>query len=368
VKKLYIALDGGRKLNVGSLQSFEKKEFLLRTIDINQFQAKVTIGLSQEDQDEILHSTFIQNLKAADNGYSYLHCQLKKQGRRLYLVVKNERKIVSNESFSLVPPSVGKRRTLWGAGLLTILLFLALFFSFFDFSKISNDKTDKNTSLFTPSTGSMVSDNKSTLSTGSLVTDKKPTPSNSPKPDINKTVTPTKSSLPNEEESTPAVESSLTNDSKALLSNKSTLSENNEEKQQVPEGNLIEEKESVTVQTVQEKEIPKLSLKERTLNFTPNSTVLNREAVRVLEIILPILLENPELNVIISGHCAIAGTEVGRQEISVQRAENTYAWLKKKGWNPSSQPQIRGEAGNYPLTMDPEKQDINRRVEIDYSN
>jgi outer membrane protein OmpA-like peptidoglycan-associated protein len=83
---------------------------------------------------------------------------------------------------------------------------------------------------------------------------------------------------------------------------------------------------------------------------------------------LPILLENPELNVIISGHCAIAGTEVGRQEISVQRAENTYAWLKKKGWNPSSQPQIRGEAGNYPLTMDPEKQDINRRVEIDYSN
>ncbi len=98
--------------------------------------------------------------------------------------------------------------------------------------------------------------------------------------------------------------------------------------------------------------------------FYPNSSVLTEDAKSILRKILDILNNNSNLDVEILGHCAFFGTEKGRQEISTERAESVYSFFIKNGWTPESQALLIGLGHQNIVTRDPEKQNLNRRVEI----
>lgn len=103
---------------------------------------------------------------------------------------------------------------------------------------------------------------------------------------------------------------------------------------------------------------------EATVYFHPNSTVLTPDTISVLDQILVILKNNGDLDVDITGHCAFYGTEKGRQEISIERAENVYRYFISGGWKPERKPLLAGRGHLDIVTRDPDKQNLNRRVEI----
>ena len=76
------------------------------------------------------------------------------------------------------------------------------------------------------------------------------------------------------------------------------------------------------------------------------------------------LINNAEAVVEITGHCAMSGTEAGREELSRERAYNTVTYLKKEGWRPETKPVMRWFGGTQPVTSNEEEIYRNRRVEI----
>jgi outer membrane protein OmpA-like peptidoglycan-associated protein len=101
-----------------------------------------------------------------------------------------------------------------------------------------------------------------------------------------------------------------------------------------------------------------------TAYFGPNDTVIMDEAVIILEKLAETLIKHPEVQVIIEGHCALTGTEPGREILSQERAYNILSYLKKKGWTPEIDPIIRWFGGTQPVTLNEEEIYRNRRVEI----
>ncbi len=72
-----------------------------------------------------------------------------------------------------------------------------------------------------------------------------------------------------------------------------------------------------------------------------------------------------EVTVSITGHTALAGTERGRYDLSEQRARTVYRYLQTAGWDAAGEVLVRGIGGEAPVTRDPERQELNRRVEIE---
>ncbi len=80
------------------------------------------------------------------------------------------------------------------------------------------------------------------------------------------------------------------------------------------------------------------------------------------------MLEDPPADdgwrVMVEGHSAPFGSEAGREEISRGRAERVAEYLATHGW-PSSIPlDVVWRGAEQPVTLDPESQYLNRRVEI----
>ena len=95
--------------------------------------------------------------------------------------------------------------------------------------------------------------------------------------------------------------------------------------------------------------------------FSPNSARLS-EAARQQLITLAGHLNDTD-NLDISGHCANYGSEVGQKTLSLARANTVAAFLKSR--KPSlSVAGIVGYGVSRPVTRDPERQELNRRVEI----
>ncbi len=110
--------------------------------------------------------------------------------------------------------------------------------------------------------------------------------------------------------------------------------------------------------------IEKTSIINRTVYFNPNNTTINKDASLLLEKLLVELKNNTTAVVKISGHCAMSGTEKGREELSRERAFNIAAFLKQKGWDPETEPVVRWYGGTQPVTTEEEEIHRNRRVEI----
>ena len=98
--------------------------------------------------------------------------------------------------------------------------------------------------------------------------------------------------------------------------------------------------------------------------FSPNNTIINRETSLLLKELAVKLKKNANAIVEISGHCAMSGTEAGREELSRERAYNIVAYLKQEGWVPETEPVIRWFGGTQPVTTESEEIFRNRRVEI----
>ncbi len=101
--------------------------------------------------------------------------------------------------------------------------------------------------------------------------------------------------------------------------------------------------------------------------FGPDSSRLTAEAQQKLSQFareLQNLPPEPDFQLRIVGHCALYGTEKGREELSYDRAQQVAEYLENSGWEPAHKPVIKGLAGQNPVTKDSEKQHLNRRVEI----
>ena len=333
MKKIFINLDGGKKLSLGTLDSFATRRFRLRSVDKNQYQARINVGLMDDYNSYELKSFYLDKLKPSSNGYSYMECLLNRDGRHLELIIKNAGRTVCREVFSLLPRKLFFRNIALILGAVLLIAGLTFFFLTFDFSRLGTGQ--KNFS----SEQQSVSRERDTNEVAARQQPKA--------------------------ESSPAVteKAPQTIDRSEPVSDKKT-----------EEPADTAETTSMTVKTPSEEisttPVPDFSLLDKNdlvLYFTPNSSYLKPNAIHSLENVLSFLLDYPTVRVKITGHCAIAGTEAGRREISVDRAVNVENWLRKRGWMPVFPPQVNGEAGNFPLTRDPENQEINRRVEIDLS-
>jgi outer membrane protein OmpA-like peptidoglycan-associated protein len=99
--------------------------------------------------------------------------------------------------------------------------------------------------------------------------------------------------------------------------------------------------------------------------FRPDSPVLNPQArSRLADIAAELAAYGAEATVTIIGHTALAGTERGRYDLSRERARNVRAFLRAQGWDADQQVQVSGVGGEQPVTRDPDRQQLNRRVEI----
>jgi len=98
--------------------------------------------------------------------------------------------------------------------------------------------------------------------------------------------------------------------------------------------------------------------------FNPNSAMLTDETKKALDGIVSLLGKHGKSKFSISGHCALFGTEWGREKLSKLRAENVYSYLKEIGWEPPVEPEIQGFGGKRSVTEEKTLQHLNRRVEI----
>lgn len=98
--------------------------------------------------------------------------------------------------------------------------------------------------------------------------------------------------------------------------------------------------------------------------FLPDSSEILPEVRARLRRLYAVLAEHPNYRLVIEGHCAIAGSEAGRAEISQNRAENVRAVLAGLGWEFDPNARVTGLGATEPLTLDTSQQYLNRRVEI----
>ncbi len=106
---------------------------------------------------------------------------------------------------------------------------------------------------------------------------------------------------------------------------------------------------------------------EWTVYFEPDRAYLTREAAAQLKEIAEILKRNPESEVLISGHCALYGTESGRIQLSKERAHKVLTSLDELNWEPDETTEIEWHGAERYITTDRDKQYLNRRVEIEVS-
>lgn len=98
--------------------------------------------------------------------------------------------------------------------------------------------------------------------------------------------------------------------------------------------------------------------------FLPDSSEILPEVRARLRRLYAVLAEHRDYRLVIEGHCAIAGSEAGRAEISRNRAQNVRAVLAGLGWEFDPNARVTGLGATEPLTLDTSQQYLNRRVEI----
>lgn len=104
--------------------------------------------------------------------------------------------------------------------------------------------------------------------------------------------------------------------------------------------------------------------RELVVYFGPNQDSLSREAEQQLRTLAGELRSWRNLSITIEGHCALFGTEEGREELSLDRAEAGASLLRKILGPGEADISLSGRAGQQPVTRDRERQELNRRIEL----
>ncbi|MBN2651551.1 MAG: OmpA family protein [Spirochaetales bacterium] len=102
------------------------------------------------------------------------------------------------------------------------------------------------------------------------------------------------------------------------------------------------------------------------IGFNPNSAELRTEEVELLTNLSTVLKKYPSFDLLITGHTALAGTELGRLTLSKQRARITAEFLINSGARKDTQVMTDGKGATVPRgdNSTPEGMRMNRRVEI----
>ncbi|TFH06058.1 MAG: OmpA family protein [Spirochaetales bacterium] len=102
------------------------------------------------------------------------------------------------------------------------------------------------------------------------------------------------------------------------------------------------------------------------IQFAPDSAFLREGEKRTLEQIADILAKYPDRDILVTGHTALAGTEEGRQRLSVDRATSVGNYLLELGVRERDQITLRGVGATEPLASNATESGMrkNRRVEI----
>jgi len=102
------------------------------------------------------------------------------------------------------------------------------------------------------------------------------------------------------------------------------------------------------------------------IQFAPNSPILMASEGPKLDKIAGILMKYPDRDILVGGHTALAGTEAGRRQLSLQRAQAVADYLLGKQVRNPDRVVIRGYGADQPVAdnMTEEGMRKNRRVEI----
>jgi len=106
---------------------------------------------------------------------------------------------------------------------------------------------------------------------------------------------------------------------------------------------------------------------EPSIYFAFNSTKMDRNASGNLDWIAEKVQKYPDRTVYVTGYADLDGESRYNESLSLRRAETIRAELKTRGV-PGSQIKIRGLGQKNPRTLDLERQELNRRVDITFGH
>ena len=104
---------------------------------------------------------------------------------------------------------------------------------------------------------------------------------------------------------------------------------------------------------------------EWTVYFGPDSAELTGDAREALREIAG-TLRRADGSLMLEGHCALFGTEQGRERLSRARAQTVRRFLLQEGLSLAEDGRVEAAAGREPVTEDPDRQELNRRVELSF--
>lgn len=328
--KIAVGTDRNRKLPVKDLLLRGKGELRIRTVDPNQPQAEIPVYLVRDDKTYLLKKIPLSGLRPQKDGFSHLHCYFSVQGRSLHCRIRHIRRWVYDDKFSLVPPAL-KRRNGFIAGAVAFLLILLLLLFFFLRGQSvviapSENGTVKGTAQ---SNFSENNQSESSASDGS----NPETDSLSTEGDNRGT------NFPDVEKEADSVQSN--SDEKDNSSAVSIADDNPPEPADLPPEGLI-----------------------LTVYFEPERFRLTPPALSALKELIAQWSGWSQASLLITGHCALYGTEEGRLALSDSRAEEVLKWLVQNSSVEAENLQSSGRGIQEVVTRESGKQNLNRRVEI----
>jgi outer membrane protein OmpA-like peptidoglycan-associated protein len=102
------------------------------------------------------------------------------------------------------------------------------------------------------------------------------------------------------------------------------------------------------------------------IQFLPDSATLRQSEKVKLDKLAQILSHYPERDILVAGHTALAGTEAGRQQLSLERAQSVAGYLLEKNVRTADRMMIQGFGAEKPVADNTTEagRERNRRVEI----
>jgi outer membrane protein OmpA-like peptidoglycan-associated protein len=351
-RQIGVQIEGDRYIRLVNIDREKQGELKFTTIQDGQRRALVKVFLFENERMLPLKEIEVGGIPHEKAGVPEIDLSTEFDGKKtLTLVVKLNGRGLSREVVEIRRQSEGINRRLVLIPVL-LVIFVSLFF------------VVKRSSLFQAGSGPRDIDKKLFIEVSER--QKQPfeketaiikTPEKITTPIENETIV--KESAPIEKEKT----SSSSSLDKRLRDEEPVGSGKNENRDEIN----IKEHDSEKEQSSARSEVDKVITSGnplKTVYFAPGRAMLTLETSEKLDEILKILKRNRDKKVIITGHCALYSTEEGRHQLSVMRANNVYWYLRDRGWNPGTKPEVSGMGGLQFITMAPDSQHLNRRVEI----